>query len=1110
MCVVAIKIESILVYVCSLYLDINFDVKSRLFCKLVDMCNQERIPLIVGMDSNAHSPLWGCPDRNERGEGLEEIFLTKNLTVMNVGNVPTFVAGVGESIIDVTVMNCMALENLKLTDWNVSTEDSLSDHKYILYNLGKYTPSSEKFRNLKKANWELFAEALEMGLLPEIANDGSNIDDCAMALEQNIRWALDQACPLVGAVQRPPNPRWNHELDEVRDELAVLHNKCKNSPEDWEAYINLRRIYANKIRREKRESWRKFCTKAETTKDIAKVVKILKPKPKAGICLFKNQDRILSPKETLDNLMDTHFIESKVDDDNEVEAVNIGFNNDDETQKFIDYIDVQKVATSLASFGPLKAAGPDDFKPLVLQKLTERLYHYITILYKLAVYTGYAPKVWRVMKVIFLPKAGKEDYGKAKSYRPITLSNFLLKGLERLIQWFVNDHILTEPLYAQHAYTAGKSCDSAVSEVVDIIESNIYRGGHVLAVSLDCSGAFDRIKFSSAKDAMQRKKIPIGIINLYQNILAGRKISAELQGEMSSRIPMRGSPQGGVLSPLIWNLIMDTILSKFRCRAVKVVGYADDIILLIGGKDPGTLVDQMNVALKEVLNWGDANGLIFNPEKTSMVRFSRAKKFSTWRKVKMNGECLSYEDSMKYLGVTLQRSLSWSLHVHERIAKSTKIMNLANAAIGQKWGFNPERALWVYTALARSVSTYGAIAWSPFVSNTIIYKLSMLQRKAMLSMSSSMRSTPTAGMEAVLGLIPLDLYTHMMGTNARVRTRHIARDRWDGVGHSAVGHRRQHDNILEGICPRTLPIDDTTGERDWVQNDVVEKPDVTLYTDGSKMEEGTGAGWAICHKDTIMAEESTYLGDETSVFQAEVIAIDRGLRWINNNCTDSLNISIRSDSQSAIQAILSCSTRSKLVLDCKAVLKEAKENHRIAIEWIKGHADHTGNELADFLARQGSCNKCYSVTPEVPVPMSNIKSKIKLHFEAKWQKRLLTLKECRQTKIFFPKVQGGKINKLAKLSKQKLNLLIQIGTGHALVAKHMSHWTNMERTCKLCEEDCESTEHLYFQCPKLELNRRELTQSTKTYEEKLIMFFSMKALTDLFEERARGGNTRLH
>ena len=70
MCVVAVKIESILGLVCTLYLDIKFDVKSRPFCKLVDMCNQERIPLTVGMDSNAHSPLWGCPDRKKGGGAL--------------------------------------------------------------------------------------------------------------------------------------------------------------------------------------------------------------------------------------------------------------------------------------------------------------------------------------------------------------------------------------------------------------------------------------------------------------------------------------------------------------------------------------------------------------------------------------------------------------------------------------------------------------------------------------------------------------------------------------------------------------------------------------------------------------------------------------------------------------------------------------------------------------------------------------------------------------------------------------------------------------------------------------------------------------------------------
>ena len=78
MCVVAVKIESQLTYLCSLYLDITIDPKNPLFEQLVDVCNRERIPLVVGMDSNSHSPLWGCPDKNERGEALEDIFLSKN------------------------------------------------------------------------------------------------------------------------------------------------------------------------------------------------------------------------------------------------------------------------------------------------------------------------------------------------------------------------------------------------------------------------------------------------------------------------------------------------------------------------------------------------------------------------------------------------------------------------------------------------------------------------------------------------------------------------------------------------------------------------------------------------------------------------------------------------------------------------------------------------------------------------------------------------------------------------------------------------------------------------------------------------------------------------
>ena len=49
--------------------------------------------------------------------------------------------------------------------------------------------------------------------------------------------------------------------------------------------------------------------------------------------------------------------------------------------------------------------------------------------------SGYTPQIWRQSKVIFIPKLGKDDYSKAKSFRPISLTPFLFKTLERLSYW---------------------------------------------------------------------------------------------------------------------------------------------------------------------------------------------------------------------------------------------------------------------------------------------------------------------------------------------------------------------------------------------------------------------------------------------------------------------------------------------------------------------------------------------------------------------------------------------------------------------------------------------------------------------------------------------------
>ena len=73
----------------SAYLDITLPgVVPEPLGRLVDHCRREGKQLLIGMDSNSHSTLWGCEDDSARGEVLEGFILTNSLVVGNRGSVP--------------------------------------------------------------------------------------------------------------------------------------------------------------------------------------------------------------------------------------------------------------------------------------------------------------------------------------------------------------------------------------------------------------------------------------------------------------------------------------------------------------------------------------------------------------------------------------------------------------------------------------------------------------------------------------------------------------------------------------------------------------------------------------------------------------------------------------------------------------------------------------------------------------------------------------------------------------------------------------------------------------------------------------------------------------
>jgi hypothetical protein len=107
--------------------------------------------------------------------------------------------------------------------------------------------------------------------------------------------------------------------------------------------------------------------------------------------------------------------------------------------------------------------------------------------------TGYVPAIWRQVKVVFMPKPGRDSYGGPKDFRPISLTSFLLKTMERLVDRFLRDEILAfMPLHPnQRAYQAGKYVETALHQLVVRVEKALDQQDTALGVFLDLEWAFN-------------------------------------------------------------------------------------------------------------------------------------------------------------------------------------------------------------------------------------------------------------------------------------------------------------------------------------------------------------------------------------------------------------------------------------------------------------------------------------------------------------------------------------------------------------------------------------------------------------------------------------------
>ena len=1101
---IKIRVESRELILASSYMDINGPVPPPETTPLAKFALDNKIPLIMGSDTNSHHTLWGNRLCNERGEELLDFLSSFGLSWANKGSTPTFLNSRGHnSVIDLTITNHTGED--MISNWHVSDLFSNSDHRYIMFDI-TLGPKQEPqiIRLIKNTDWDKFNDILTRS--PIINNQDhdltstSGIDETVENINSAIQQAFEEACPptyISSSVRKPPwlTPVVEEAQRGIRRKLMKARNT--KTSKAWEALRESNKQYNKLVNKSQQQAWRTFCKDTESVKESARMNKIIKSttdsKVKLSAVYNQNGQLTNSAEETLEVMTQIHFKDCTQD----LQAPPITTSQPPNNLTSTIYSQ-DRLSEAIKSFDPLKAAGPDSLRPILIQKAWNHIKDITANIMIRNHELQHIPKPWKESLGIFLPKPGKTDYNQPKSYRTITLSPVMLKLQEKVILWHMQHdlNIATDLNKRQFGFRKGCSTEAALHKVAHKIEKRIAKKGFVLGVFLDIEGAFDNVSFKAISDAIRATKVDTTTANWIINMVTNRYITIKHK-DASKRIHIkRGCPQGGILSPFLWNLVIDDLLNY---SAKDIPGYlqafADDLVSLAEGNDLDVIWERTCRTIKTIEKWCQNKGLSISALKTKIVMFTWNTKWSL-RPIKVGNNIIELSNSAKFLGVTLDNKLSFNEHITNITNKAKASLMQCKRAVGPTWGLTPKVCKWIYTAVIRPILSYCVSIWiraTHTKSNT--KKLARVQALALRIMSGAMPSTDWNALNHITNTINITDY--LKGEAAKGATRLQGYGDWSleappktkGTihAHTTINNEFLSDlNIpkskgrdlttpiltLDRDFHITSPGEDTAEYRKTVQDTIDNTPNdtITCYTDGSYTESETetkcGSGYIVTthNNNTIINETSFRLPDYCNIFQAELSAITDACNLLSTE--NNKHIIIWTDSLSSIQALSANTIRSKTAKNCFAAINRITTNNKVEIRWIPAHRGFWGNEKADELAKLGLTSE--DIRP-CPIPQSYLKRQIDNKVKQ------LDIQKWKSNRHSHTNMTVGGSN--GETTKKHLNTTLinnrkdyrtatHLISGHCGLNKHL-HTIKRSSTkiCPNCEAADETVAHFLGQCP---------------------------------------------
>jgi hypothetical protein len=227
---------------------------------------------------------------------------------------------------------------------------------------------------------------------------------------------------------------------------------------------------------------------------------------------------------------------------------------------------------------------------------------------------SYFPNCWKVAKVTIIGKPNKSSYDTLNSFRPISLVNTFSKILEKLILkrilWSASISNWLSP--NQHGFSQGKSIETAAHSFVSFCETAKANNCVTACAFLDITSAFDAAWHPAIISALDSRKCPRYLTQLILGFLSNRTAILFLDSTVSSVCVDLGCLQGGVLSPILWSVVIDDVLRLKFPFPLLSVGFADDLTMATYHKDPLIATKNLQIMCNSVSDWCLINKMTLN------------------------------------------------------------------------------------------------------------------------------------------------------------------------------------------------------------------------------------------------------------------------------------------------------------------------------------------------------------------------------------------------------------------------------------------------------------------------------------------------------------------